>query len=176
MLSPFCYLARMSEKTAFCTLYVLSFDEDAEVEGETSFERSMSFLPVDLAFFVMVRMGIGDPAPCAQQEQQGGEAVQPCQQPGRRATGPSRMALEWQAACDGMLALRGAALQGPRQFGPAIGGLGAWVQLQFGGLGPMHVATCSLGFLCISLKVSHGGDVSLWPRCSMAGVTAADHI
>ena len=25
---------------AFCTLYVLSFDEDAEVEGETSFERS----------------------------------------------------------------------------------------------------------------------------------------
>jgi len=40
----------------------LSFDEDAEVEGETSFERSMSFLPVDLGFFTMVLLKIGEPA------------------------------------------------------------------------------------------------------------------
>ena len=43
---------------------------------------------------------------------------------------------------------------------------------QFGGLGPMHVATCSLGVLCIPSKVScHVADVSL---AAMAGVTAAD--
>ena len=68
---------RMREKTAFCTLCVLSFDEDAEVEGETSFERSMSFLPVDLAFFVMVLLAN---LRCGKQQQQGGEGVQPCQQ------------------------------------------------------------------------------------------------
>ena len=50
--------------------------------------------------------------------------------------------------------------------------LGCNLVLQFGGLGPMHVATCSLGFLCISLKVSHGGRL---PVAAMAGVTAADH-
>ena len=36
----------------------------------------------------------------------------------------------------------------------------------------MHVATCSLGFLCISLKCAAMADVSL---AAMAGVTAADH-
>ena len=35
------------------------------------------------------------------------------------------------------------------------------------GLGPMHVATCSLGFLCISSKCEPW-RTSPWPRCSVS--------
>ena len=37
--------------------------------------------------------------PCALQQQQAGEAGQPCQRPGRRPIGPSRMAPQRRAAC-----------------------------------------------------------------------------
>ena len=70
--SPFWYLALVSEKTAFASLYDLSFDEDAELDGETSFERSMSLLPfLGVDFFLMWSWKSAS-LPCAQQ-QQGGE-------------------------------------------------------------------------------------------------------
>ena len=48
------------------------------------------------------------------------------------------------------------------------GRLGCNLVLQFGGLGPMHVVTCSLGLLCISLK-SEPWRTSPWPRLAGAG-------